>query len=269
MKSKKWLVINFLCIIAIVCSTLFVSSLIKQEAEPETEKTDSVNSETNDAGLGSIVFIDEIDEKSKEKMLEYNNYFAAEYGHFDVEYNKNLKEPEDGWIDGLVAEHFFDDSGFGMVVYSEYPGMHKKYDLVWRTTDFGKTWVMNPEHESALSCSGMELCGTHLFSTYYNSVSMEGFVVHSDNYGETFEYFLPEDVFEQLGIDVPTDSGLVEGIWMDIQFVDEDNEQIFLSITDEDMDGNEQLIFIGKFDMQLNLIQHIYTDNEYIDKEIK
>lgn len=265
MKSKKWLIVNLICAVAIVCSTLFVSSLFNKEAEPEG--TDAYGNESSvDIDFPDIAFPDKIDSKGKEAMLEYNNFLAGRYGGFDIEYNKDLSYDQDTMIDGLYIDYYFDDSGFGMVVYSEYPGMNKKYDLVWRTTDFGKTWTMNPEQESALVCSEIERCGAHLFSTYYHSVSMVGLVVHSDNYGETFEHFLPSDVFEQLGFEVSENSGLNEEISLDILSIDKEKKQIFLSITDKDMDGNKTLVFVGRFDTDLKLIEKIYFDKAYADK---
>lgn len=276
MKKYMWIIIIFVLLISIGVFILafHLSSQYEPDCIYEKETVFSESDKELILGRGDldVEYILNgmplppfLDPSGAKEMIEYNNYFAAKYGNFDVEYNKLLTYETYQDIGGLYPDFYFNDSGFGMVAYIEYPGMHQAYSYVWRTNDYGKTWVINPNTEDYLNLEDMRVYENYLFSVSHSRVNLGSYLVYSNNCGESFDYSGAKEIVKKLGWDAPEHSYLFCDSELEIVGIDYDKKHIFLALTKLDYDGLEHTWFIGKFDFELNLIKTIHSDKAFCD----
>lgn len=276
MKKYLWIIIIFVLLISIgvFVLTFHLSSqnepdcIYEKEtifAELDTERILFRGDLDVDYTLNGMPLPPFLDPSGAKEMIEYNNYFAAKYGNFDVEYNELLTYETYQDIGGLYPDFYFDDSGLGIVAYVEYPGMCQAYSYVWRTTDYGKTWVINPTTADYLNLENMRVYENYLFSVSHSRVNLGSYLVYSNNCGESFDYTGPKEIVKNLEWDAPEHSYLFCDSELEIVGIDYDKKHIFLALTKLDYDDSEHTWFIGKFDFDLNLIKTIHSDKAFCD----
>lgn len=286
MKNRKVTIILIVCMLLAVISalTIWIIRPVKPTAHSvnedastseKSEYTQPLYVENDDTQhmYNDMILPPDITPELAETMLKYNKYLAAKFGNFDVEYNNDLKDYSSGFLYGMTVDYFFDDSGIGIVQYSIHPGMHQEYGYIWRTTDYGKTWSRNPEYESGLDCHTMRSCKNNLFSTGVSPVMLDGWLLSSSDYGKTFNYWPPEELINQSLKEVSSLSGDDFNSRVEILSLNEEDESLLVSVTGYDYTSREyeydkisHCFFIGKFNLNLELIKTIYIDNDYLER---
>lgn len=206
-----------------------------------------------------------------EMMLNYVRYLAARFGGFDIEYEEAFEcKPNDYlyiYNAELNVDCFFNDEGFGIVQFVEYPGMCHRHGYIWRTLDYGKTWEINPEYESGFQCEGLKVYENNLFVKSAYEVMMPGWLLYSCDYGKTFEYISPEYIIKQFDDRIKEEDQIYYAE-IDVLSVNQQEEYIVLSITGLDENQTEYCFFVGKFDFNINLLNVFYLDTEFLDSII-
>ncbi len=285
MKNNKTAIFLIVCLFLVVVSALAICGI--KSVKPTTPSVEEESSTSDENEYTHLLHVENHDTRyvykdmllpvyitpeSAEIMLEYNNYFAAKFGNFDVEYNSDLKDYSSGVLYDMTVEYFFDDSGVGIVQYIEHPGMHQKYGYVWRTTDYGKTWSINPEYETGLECHTIRSCKNNLFSTGVSPVTLGGWLLVSPDYGKSFNYWSPEDLLNQSFKGISSLAGVHINSQVEILSLNTEKEYLLVSITGYDYESGEydydkisHCFFIGKFNFNIELIETIYLDKDYLE----